>query len=142
MAELAPLLRDVLAAGTLYDFARRQPEAQALAGRQPAFAISTPTGAGAMVVRHNRHGGLFARLTGDRFLPPTRAPREFDLSARLRAAGVPTPPILAYVVYRDGLVGALRRGHAHGRRVPAISPPCWRPETRPAEIAPSILPPP
>ncbi len=100
VAELAPLLRDVLAAETLYDFARRRLEARALTGRQPAYAISMPTGGGMIVVRHNRHGGLLATLTGDRFLYPTRAPRELRASTQLLAAGVPTPQILAYVVYR------------------------------------------
>jgi 3-deoxy-D-manno-octulosonic acid kinase len=102
VAELVPLLRDVLAAGTLYDFARRQPDAETLMGRQPAYAIPTPAGDGRMVVRHNRHGGLLATLTGDRFLSPTRAPSELQASAQLLAAGVPTPQILAYVVYRTG----------------------------------------
>ncbi len=100
--EMIPLLQDVLAAGTLYDFARAQAGASALNGRQPAYAIAVPAGGGRMVVRHNRHGGLLAGLTGDRFLPPTRAPRELAIALRLAAAGVPTPPMLAYVIYRAG----------------------------------------
>ena len=61
-----------------------------------------PDGDARIVVRHNRHGGLLATLTGDRFLHPTRAPYEFDVSTRLLAAGVPTPRVLAYAVYRSG----------------------------------------
>ena len=72
-------------------------------GRQPAYAIFTPMGDGLMVVRHNRHGGLLAALTGDRFLYPTRAPLELETSLRLADAGVPTPPVLGYAVYRSGL---------------------------------------
>ncbi|MDE3152893.1 MAG: hypothetical protein KGL93_11660 [Gemmatimonadota bacterium] len=100
--DVTPLLREVLATGTLYDFARVHRDARALAGRQPAYAVPAPGAAGHMVVRHNRHGGLFAALTGDRFLYPTRAPHELAISTRLTAAGVPTPEILAYVIYRAG----------------------------------------
>ncbi|MDE3174125.1 MAG: hypothetical protein KGN74_13725 [Gemmatimonadota bacterium] len=100
---LVPLLRDVLAAGSLYDFARARPGARELTGRQPAYAFSTSFLDGALVVRHNRHGGALARITGDRFLYPTRAPHELDVSVRLSAAGVPTPPVLAYVIYGRGL---------------------------------------
>jgi len=100
--DLVPLVREVVANSTLYDWARGRPDAQALAGRQPAYAVPLPTGDGGMVVRHNRHGGLLGGITGDRFLYPTRAPLEFDLSGRLAQAGVPTPPMLAYVVYRSG----------------------------------------
>jgi hypothetical protein len=96
------LLREVLAAGTVYDFARLRPDAMELAGRQPAYAVLMPDGLGRMVVRHNRHGGLFAGLTGDRFLYPTRAPHELEISERLAAVGVPTPKVLAYAIYRRG----------------------------------------
>ena len=101
-AALAPLLREVLATGALYEFARLRPGAETLTGRQPAYAVPLPGGDGRMVVRHNRHGGLLAGLTGDRFLYPTRAPHEFRISNRLRTAGVPTPQMLAYAVYRSG----------------------------------------
>ena len=52
-----------------------------------------------MVVRHSRHGGLLAPVTQDVFLAPTRAPRELDIAIRLRAAGVPTPEVIAYARY-------------------------------------------
>lgn len=50
------------------------------------------------VVRHNRHGGLFAPVTRDLFLPPTRAPHELRAAMRLTGLGVPTPPVLIYGV--------------------------------------------
>lgn len=100
--DLAPLLREVLAGGALYDFAAAQRDARALTGRLPAYAVPLAGAYGRVVVRHNRHGGLFAAFTGDRFVYPTRAPRELAISTRLAAAGVPTPEMLAYVVYRSG----------------------------------------
>ena len=73
-----------------------------MAGRGVAYATKLPNGA-RVVVRHNRHGGLFARLTGDRFLTPTRAPYELATSIRLTmSCHVATPPILAYAVYDAG----------------------------------------
>lgn len=101
-SELTPLFREILGAGTVYDFAASHADARALHGRQPAFAIPAAGFDGWMVVRHNRHGGLLASVTGDRFLRPTRAPYEFAISRRLTAAGVPTPVMLAYVIYRAG----------------------------------------
>jgi Lipopolysaccharide kinase (Kdo/WaaP) family len=116
--ELVPMLHEVLAHGTLYDFARHRPEAQTLTGRQPAYAIQMPDGPTRMVVRHNRHGGLLAGLTGDRFLRPTRAPLEFRVSTRLQGAAVPTPRILAYVVYPSGVV-------ARSDVVTRMAAPAW-----------------
>jgi len=51
------------------------------------------------VVRRSRHGGAFARVTGDLFLAPTRAHRELETSLRLAERGVPTPEVVAYAVY-------------------------------------------
>jgi hypothetical protein len=51
-------------------------------------------------VRHNHHGGMFAGVTGDIFRWPSRAPHELATSERLRRAGVPTPTMLGYVLYR------------------------------------------
>ena len=45
---------------------------------------------------------MLASLTGDRFLPPTRAPRELAAALRLQREQVPTPEILAYAVYHAG----------------------------------------
>lgn len=96
---VADPVRAALAAGALYEFAARQPDARSLAGRGTSYAISLPVSDDRVVVRHNRHGGLFASLTGDLFLSPTRAPLELDVSERLRSVGVPTPQVLAYVRY-------------------------------------------
>lgn len=94
-------LRAALGQGTLYDYAARHAAARALQGRGIAYAVPLPNGERA-VVRHNRHGGMLAPLTGDRFLAPTRAPRELAVSLSLLRAGVPTPEILGYAVYRAG----------------------------------------
>ncbi|HEX3867207.1 MAG TPA: lipopolysaccharide kinase InaA family protein [Gemmatimonadaceae bacterium] len=96
---VAAAMRDVLARGTLYDYAARHPETRALAGRGTAYAAPLPDDADHVVVRHNRHGGLLAPLTGDVFLAPTRAPLELATTERLRAAGVPVPVFLGFVTY-------------------------------------------
>lgn len=94
-----------LASGTLHDFARVMADRE-LRGRAPAYVCRLRNDL-RVVVRHNTHGGAFARLTGDRFLAPTRAPLELAASLRLIAAGVPTPPIVAIVRYAAG--GPLER---------------------------------
>ena len=104
LAPLARAVREALAFGSLYEFAERQYAAHAhgarrLQGRAPVYAVTLPDGATRVVVRHSRHGGLLAPLTGDRFLAPTRAPHELGLSHRLREAGVRTPEIVAYALY-------------------------------------------
>jgi 3-deoxy-D-manno-octulosonic acid kinase len=91
-------VRDALAAGTLHAWASRQAGTLALAGRGPAWTATLANRA-EVVVRHSRHGGAFARVTGDLFLSPTRAPRELATALRLAAAGVPTPEVVAYAVY-------------------------------------------
>jgi 3-deoxy-D-manno-octulosonic acid kinase len=102
LREAAGAVDDVLRGGTLYDFAAGHPEARPLMGRAPAYAVPLPGGAGRVVVRHSRHGGLLAPLTGDRFLAPTRAPRELATALRLAHAGVPTPELVAYALYPAG----------------------------------------
>lgn len=89
--------------GTLHEFAARTHGARSLQGRGTAWAIQLARGARA-VVRHNRHGGMFAFITGDRFLSPTRAPRELAMSIALRGRAVRTPEVLAYVLYPPGAV--------------------------------------
>ena len=101
------VLEDILAKETIYDFASRQESARQLEGRAPVYAILLPDGCGAVVVRRSMRGGALARLNSDLFLPPTRGLRELITSLRLRLAGVPTPEVVAFVVYRAGLV--LRR---------------------------------
>ena len=121
-----------LRAGSLHAWASAQPGARAMAGRGVAWATRLPDGPD-VVVRHSRHGGMLASLTGDLFIAPTRAPRELDTSLRLRASGVRTPELLAYVVYTAAgplcradvvtelvngldLPGALQAHHAHQER--------------------------
>ena len=79
-----------------------------------SYAIPLPRSGIPVVVRHNRHGGLLAGLTGDRFLPPTRAPYELDVARRLADAGVPTPEVVAIAVYA---AGAFRRSDTVTREV-------------------------
>jgi hypothetical protein len=88
---------------TLHATAATRPDARTLMGRGPAYAIRLPHTGLCVVVRHNRHGGLFAPVTGDRFLPPTSAPLELALAMRLAASGVPTPAVIGYAVYGTGV---------------------------------------
>lgn len=87
---------------TLHCWASTVPSAKAFQGRATAWGTTLPRGGPAVVVRHARHGGWFAALTGDRFLWPGRAPWELEVSERLRAAGVPTPAVVAYALYPAG----------------------------------------
>jgi len=96
-------IRAALNEGTLFDYAAWHAETRPLTGRGVVYAAPLPNGE-RVVVRHNRHGGLFAPVTGDRFLFPSRAPYEHATSLRLRASGVPTPEIIAYVVYPLGVL--------------------------------------
>jgi len=112
---LLEAIRPALEAGTLYDYASGHAERRSLAGRGIAYAVPLPNGT-RVVVRHNRHGGLFARLTGDRFLAPTRAPYELAVSHRLTMCGVLTPPIVAYALYPAGPL--LRRSDVVSMEIP------------------------
>ena len=107
--------RQALREGTLYDYAAHTPGARPMRGRGVAFAVSLPSGGPAVVVRRSRHGGLLAGITGDRFLAPTRAPRELRTALRLERAGVPTPEVIAYATYPAG--GAFRRADVATREI-------------------------
>ncbi|HRN54107.1 MAG TPA: lipopolysaccharide kinase InaA family protein [Gemmatimonadaceae bacterium] len=87
---------------TLHCWAATVPGAKPFQGRATAWGTTLPRGGPAVVVRHARHGGIFAAITGDRFLWPGRAPWELEASERLRAAGVPTPAVVAYALYPAG----------------------------------------
>lgn len=100
-------IRKVLETQTLYEYAQAQPDARPLAGRAPVFAVSLPEGCGRVVVRHNMRGGWMAKLSRDVYLLPTRGLTELLASLRLRAMGVSTPEVLAYVSYPTWVV--LRR---------------------------------
>lgn len=92
-------LRDVR---TLHCWASTLPGAKAFQGRATAWGARLPNSSLDVVVRHARHGGFFAALTGDRFFWPGRAPWELQVSERLREAGVPTPAVIAYALYPAG----------------------------------------
>ncbi|MEO7457061.1 MAG: lipopolysaccharide kinase InaA family protein [Gemmatimonadaceae bacterium] len=94
----------LLTEGSLYEAAARNLAARELAGRGVAYAIPLPVSGTRVVVRHNRHGGLLAPVTGDLFLPPTRAPHELDVSLRLAKAQVRTPAVLMYGIERRHVV--------------------------------------
>ena len=103
---------------TLLEYARAQQGVRAFPGRggAPALAVRLPHTGEAVVVRHNRHGGVLAPLTRDLFLAPTRAPYELATSAALRARGVPTPEVVAYAAYPPG--GFLQRSDVCTREIP------------------------
>jgi 3-deoxy-D-manno-octulosonic acid kinase len=115
-AHVAGALREIVESGTVYEFATRHPAARPLAGRGTAYAVPLPGGVEQAVVRHNRHGGLLAPITGDLFRAPTRAPLELRVSRQLVAHGVPTPEMLAYAIYRAPL--GMRRVDVVTREVP------------------------
>lgn len=96
---LADDFRAAIGESTLYDYARRFPSARVFAGRGASYGIRFPSSAEGVVVRHNRHGGLLAPLTGDVFRAPTRAPLELEVSERLRSLEIPTPRLLGFVTY-------------------------------------------
>ena len=107
--------RALLAEGTIYEAAARDLAARPLEGRGIAFAISLPVSSTRVVVRHNRHGGMLARLTGDRFLPPTRAPYELAMAIRLAQTDVRTPEVVMYGVDRTRVI--LRRADVVTREI-------------------------
>jgi tRNA A-37 threonylcarbamoyl transferase component Bud32 len=100
---------------TLHEYAARHPGARLLRGRDAAYAVALPETSFRVVIRHNRHGGLLARFTGDRFVSPTRAPYELEMSLALAQLGVPTPEVVAYALYPPG--GLLQRSDVCSREV-------------------------
>jgi len=114
---LAASLGAVLERTTLYAYARDHRSRVAFQGRLPAYSVPLDGAPGGrVVVRHSHHGGLLAALTGDRFLAPTRAPLELRTALRLRDAGVRTPAIAGYAIYRAGPL--LRRADVATHEVP------------------------
>lgn len=102
--------------GSLYEWAAGLPQATALRGRAPVYVGDLPGVDVCVAVRHVWHGGLLAPLTSDRFRVPTRAPQELANSLRLRAHGIPTTELLAYVLYPAG--PGLRRVDVATRFIP------------------------
>src|SRR3982751_3425654 len=100
---------------SLYAYAAAHPGRRELRGRGAAYAVPLPDGETRVVVRHSRHGGLLAPVTGDRFFPPTRAPNELRTALRLAASGVATPEVIAYATYPAGTL--LRRSDVATREV-------------------------
>ena len=100
-------LERILEKESVYAFAARQEGARRFEGRAPVYAVELTEECGRVVVRRSRRGGALAWLGTDLFLPPTRGLRELITSLQLREAGVSTPEIIAYVVYRAGVI--LRR---------------------------------
>ncbi len=68
-------------------------------GRGEARLVALPDGAEG-VWRHDRHGGLFGSVLGDRYATPARLAREVATSAALRGHGIATPPVLVAVARR------------------------------------------
>jgi hypothetical protein len=116
-ASLADPLSAALADGTLYDYARVHTQRPPFMGRGPAYALSIDDTR--LVVRHVRHGGMLASITRDVFVGPTRAGHELDVSVRLRGAGIATPQVLGYAVYR--VVPGLRRADVLTREIPDVA---------------------
>ncbi len=115
---------------TLHAWAATLPGAAAFQGRATAWGARLPHGAVDVVVRHAQHGGLLAPVTGDLFRMPSRAPWELAASARLLAAGIPTPEVVCYLVYPAGL--GFCRADVATRRLPAGDdlPNTWRAAAR------------
>lgn len=108
-------LESVLSRETLYDYARRQPDARQFRGRATAYGVSLGNGCGQVVVRHSMRGGLLGRTGSDLFFPPTRGLRELVNSLRLKLNGVPTPEMVTFVSYPVGQI--LRRGDVATREI-------------------------
>jgi 3-deoxy-D-manno-octulosonic acid kinase len=92
-------IRAVLTATTLHEWASRTANANLYTGRAPAYGVALPSSGTRVIVRHARHGGLLAAITGDLFAGAGRAPHELAMSARLAAARVATPAFVGYAVY-------------------------------------------
>jgi hypothetical protein len=113
---IASTVRDIVQNETLYDYAARVNEAQALQGRAAVYVVPFGPAGIQVAVRHVMRGGLIGRIIRDRFFPPTRALRELVTSIRLRMAGVPTPEVLAIATYPGG--GPFRTADVVTRYVP------------------------
>ncbi|HJV35507.1 lipopolysaccharide kinase InaA family protein [Geomonas sp.] len=124
-------VREAVASQTLYEWAAAQPSPDLMRGRGISYGVDLPAGATAeastpVVVRRNRHGGLLRFLTGEHFLLPTRAPLELETALRLMKAGIPTPEVVACVVYP--VAGLFGRSDVMTRRLPKGDdlPAVWR----------------
>lgn len=128
-----------VAKGTLYEWAAAQKNPDMMRGRGISYGVDLPAGTAsastAVVVRRNRHGGLLRFLTGEHFLLPTRAPLELATAVRLERAGIPTPEVVACVVYP--VAGFFGRSDVMTRRLPKGDdlPAVWRDADPPSREA-------
>ncbi|NJD91143.1 MAG: hypothetical protein FIA91_06475 [Geobacter sp.] len=100
----ADAVRDIVTRQTLHQWAAGQKPNEQFMGRGINYGVLLPAGSqpGAtttVVVRRNRHGGLFRTVTGELFTAPSRAPLELANYLRLASAGVNTPELIAYAIY-------------------------------------------
>jgi hypothetical protein len=100
-----PLVRALKTDLELIEFAAKVTGARPMQGRQTAWGIMLDGGS-RVVVRRNHHGGVFRKWTGSMFLFPTRAPKELELSLALQRLAIPTPPVVAIVIYRGEFIEA------------------------------------
>ena len=86
-------------ARSVHGFASRVPDARRFQGRDVAYAITLPRTDIAVVVRHNRHGGLLRSITGDVFAGGSRTEMELLIARGLATLGVATPEVVGYALY-------------------------------------------
>ncbi len=84
-----------------YEALLRLPGAELLRGRRPVAAGRLADGT-SVVVKRLHHGGLFASLTGDRFLTPRRVRTGVAVADFLAVRGVATPDVLFAAWRRNG----------------------------------------
>jgi len=86
-------------ARSLHGFASRVHNARRFQGRDVAYGITLPQTEIAVVVRHNRHGGLLRSITGDVFAGGSRTELELVIARGLTKLGITTPEVVAYGLY-------------------------------------------
>jgi hypothetical protein len=89
--------------GSIYGGAAKASDAVPVQGRDLAYVVNAPGGR-RWIVRKLRHGGILSSLTRGLFLraAANRPLNELYLSCRLREMRIPTPEVLAAVVYPMG----------------------------------------
>jgi 3-deoxy-D-manno-octulosonic acid kinase len=96
----AGLIRE---AGSLYLGVAKSPDATSLRGRDVAYSVPAPAG-GRWMVRRLRHGGMLSSATRGLFLrwAGNRPQNELIISCALARRGIPTPAVVAAVIYPAG----------------------------------------
>jgi len=100
--DVAAAVREVLARGTLYQWAGSQASRDTFQGRGEAYGAEL--GGVRAVVRHARRGGLLAPFLGDRYRGRPRWAHEIKIARDLITDGIATPDVLAGVMYRSGSI--------------------------------------